>query len=237
MDKRLLPLFGGATLLISGVVQAEPPAITGRPNFTGNAPTDFDKTGFNPSGNYLSTVVDNLEDGGGADIQFTNGAVTLTSGYDIKQLRLFYDPLSDNLFIAVETFGIAGDADANGDPGTSSISGVSDYKDFGYYESLDVFFDIDQDLLPDFVFGKPSVSPPTVSSLKTNFRAATWTDYQQPYEIGIGSTAQPNNIPDVNDPQQLTPHSVLHQTPCGVPGSEFLSARESDSRGEAAATV
>ena len=51
------------------------------------------------------------------------------SGFSIKDVRSSYDEDSDTLFVGVNTFGIAGDADGNGDPGgadplTTSSGGI-----------------------------------------------------------------------------------------------------------------
>ena len=41
------------------------------------------------------------------------------SGWAIKDIRLSYDAQSDTLSVGVNTFGIAGDADGNGNPGVA----------------------------------------------------------------------------------------------------------------------
>lgn len=218
--QRILRSIAALTALTSaGLVVAGPPAITGRPPFTGNVPTDFNPAGFNPLGNYIFPVVDN---GGAEELNFVAGMKSYLSGYDMKQIVLFYDPLSDDLFIGMETFGIAGDADGDGNPDINSVSGVNDAKDFADYESVDVFFDFDPDRLdpngvpeelPDFVFGKPSLRPTvsTTDTLTTFFQANPWEDCQLPYDpptiapTAEQSAALAGTLPVTTNPNELTP--------------------------------
>ncbi|MFM7200148.1 MAG: OmpA family protein [Myxococcota bacterium] len=231
MQKVLRSMTALTLLSTAGAALADPPAITGRPPFTGNVPTDFAPAAFNPSGNYIFPVIDN---DGIAELNFTSAGKSYLSGYDMKQVVLFYDPLSDDLFVGLETFGIAGDADGDGNPDVTSVSGVNDTKDFADYESVDVFFDFDPDRLnpegdpeeiPDFVFGKPSLRPnvSTNDTLVTYFQGNPWEDCQLPYDP---PTIQPTpeqlaalagTLPVTTNPNELTPD----QTPT-KPHIEFV---------------
>jgi hypothetical protein len=62
------------------------------------------------------------------------------SGFSIKDVRSSYDEASDTLFVGVNTFGIAGDADGNGDPGgadpLTTASGGIDLPNMGADKSI-----------------------------------------------------------------------------------------------------
>lgn len=91
----------------------------------------------------------------------------LSVGWSIKDIRLFYDEAADELHVGLNFFGIAGDADGNGDPGTVSpeaaAMGFIDVPHLGYTgdpatggrESITVGFDMTGDGRPDFLAGVP----------------------------------------------------------------------------------
>lgn len=91
----------------------------------------------------------------------------LSPGWSIKDIRLYYDKASDELHVGLNFFGIAGDADGNGNPGTVSLAsqaaGAKDVPHLGFTgdpktsgrESITVGFDMNADGRPDFLAGVP----------------------------------------------------------------------------------
>jgi hypothetical protein len=121
------------------------PAIAGVPgSFTGNVEADFDPGLYevlvitDPSllgANEITVVYPPLPD---------PNATVYTSGWNIKDLRLAYDPGSDILYVGVNSYGIVGDVDGNGDPNTSfDPDQWNDYPDLSNGESVAVYFDLD----------------------------------------------------------------------------------------------
>jgi MYXO-CTERM domain-containing protein len=135
-------LFGLAGL-VGSVAAAEPV------DFSGDVMSDF------LIGEPGVIVVD---DPGASDVGLPDGV--LLSGFDMADLRMVYDRESDTLFVGIRTFGIAGDADGDGNPGAAGAAlrglGGSDEPEFGGTESFAVSFDLDQDGLLDVVAGVPS---------------------------------------------------------------------------------
>ncbi len=83
----------------------------------------------------------------------------LSPGWSIKDVRVSYDKATDTLDVGLNFFGIAGDADGNGDPGTVStaaqLMGAKDVANLGGRESITVGFDVNGDGRPDFLAGVP----------------------------------------------------------------------------------
>ena len=78
---------------------------------TGNVTADFTGPG-------ILTIPD---PGGMGDVGMPNNAPNSTvSGWDMADLRLSYNATTDILYVGINTFGIAGDADGDGDPGVAS---------------------------------------------------------------------------------------------------------------------
>ncbi|MCB9729139.1 MAG: hypothetical protein H6746_11760 [Deltaproteobacteria bacterium] len=122
---------------------------TAAPTFTGLVPADFTEPG-----------VLLLDDGAAApDVGMPAGSEGATSGWDIKGVRLFHDPLTDVLYVGIETFGIAGDADGDGaEGGTSAWLAASlgtDLPQLAESESAALLFDLDGDGLFDVIAGVP----------------------------------------------------------------------------------
>lgn len=115
--------------------------------FTGDVETDFTHS-------QTRTVVDP----GGVDVgmptSFPPGTI---SGNDMKDVRLIYDPTTDILYVGINTYGIAGDVDGDGDPANTSATLVAaggvDLPDFSSTESFCIFFDMDQDGTYDAIAG------------------------------------------------------------------------------------
>jgi hypothetical protein len=125
---------------------------TAQPIFTGHANLDFDLEG-----------AVHIDDPGGVDVgvpsSFPPGTI---SGMDVKTLHACMDDPADGgtLYLALETYGIAGDLDGNGDPsGTAAwltATGGVDLPDFSGAEHLAIRIDLDGDAKPEIVIG---VSP------------------------------------------------------------------------------
>ncbi len=123
-------------------------ASTPPPTFTGNVEADFTNAEVlivpDPSG--VGDV--------GLPGAFPPGTI---SGFDIADVRLFYDRAADVLYVGINFAGIAGDADGDGDPGGTSpilqgLGGI-DFPSFGDSESFAVGFDTNRDGLVDAVAG------------------------------------------------------------------------------------
>ena len=141
----------GATL--AGLVALSlllPGGAAAAPEHTGDVVADF-------AADAPGVVV--LQDGGG-DVgvpeSFPDGTV---SGHDIADVRLFYDRDADTLHVGINTFGIAGDVDGDGDPGSTSAElaalGGVDHPNFAAGESFGVLFDLDEDGTFDVIAGVP----------------------------------------------------------------------------------
>ncbi len=124
-------------------------ALAAAPVFTGDVQADF-----------TGSDVQIFTDPGVIDVGLPVTAPTGTiSGFDMRDVRLHYDPFTDTVTVGIDTFGIAGDADGNGDPNATSawlntLGGV-DLPNWGGTESFSVFFDIDQDGAYDVIVGLP----------------------------------------------------------------------------------
>ncbi|QDV34236.1 hypothetical protein [Tautonia plasticadhaerens] len=79
-----------------------------------------------------------------------------TTGWNIKDLRLAYDDSADRMYLGLNFFGIAGDADGDGDPGSLSVGMGKDMPSLGGMESIVVALDLNLDGVPDVVSGVPT---------------------------------------------------------------------------------
>jgi len=88
------------------------------PVFTGNASVDF----LIPGTNELLPGTDVLIDPGGKDVGLPIPPFNEndTSGWDIKCCYYYYNRSSDTLFVGLDFYIIAGDADGDGDPSHTS---------------------------------------------------------------------------------------------------------------------
>ena len=88
---------------------------------------------------------------------------SVTSGWDIKDFRFFYDPADDSLYLGINFFGIAGDADGDGNPAAASPTltalGGQDLADLGGSEAIQIEFDWNSDGVFDTIAGIPGVTP------------------------------------------------------------------------------
>jgi len=129
-----------SALLTFGVALAQPA-------FTGEASSDF----------LLSGAIC-LQDSSGKDVglsaAFPQGS---TSGWDVKAICFYYDMPADVMYVGVDFYGIAGDADGDGDPGRTStilenLSAV-DEPDLKGTEALVLLLDTDLDGKYDLAVG------------------------------------------------------------------------------------
>jgi len=96
--------------------------------------------------------------GGVGDVATAPGTI---SGWDMKDLRLYYDAGNDAMYIGINVGNnsstILGDADGNGDPGGTSawlaFNGGIDRANLAQTESAAVYFDLDQDGYWDIIAG------------------------------------------------------------------------------------
>jgi len=131
---------------ITANFQLIPPPLQYDPSLTGDVEVDF-------AGPGVVIIPDPI-----GDVGFPSGAPEGTiSGWDMVDLRLAYQASTDTLYVGINTFGIAGDADGNGDPGGSAAwltgKGGSDIANLGDSETVAVYFDLDQDGTYDVIAG------------------------------------------------------------------------------------
>ena len=200
-------------------------ATAATPTFTGDVEADFTGPG-------ILTISDSSGDVG-LPGSAPGGTV---SGWDMKDIRLTYDLATDTLYVGINAFGIAGDADGDGDPGATSAwlgaTGGADIADFGTTESFAVFFDLDQDGTFDVIAG--------VSS-STNLSGFSVNDFSgnPGNPAGAFGTALPGNTgsvavgPDVEF--TITNFSALADQDALLAGFEvraFMGSLEDDGIGE-----
>jgi hypothetical protein len=125
--------------------------------FTGDAAADF-------AGAFI------IADPGGQDVGVPMQLTGATSGWDIANVGLAYDEVNDQLLVGIDFFGIAGDADGDGDPNSTSapLAGIggSDNANWAGSESFTFALDLDDDGNLDVITG---ITPGgDISSLSTN---------------------------------------------------------------------
>lgn len=149
----------GSTLATLALLAARPVSADAI-QFTGNVENDFALT----PGRGVVRVVDFATPDGSTDPGDVAQADWITAqgrttGWNIKDLRLAYDNRTDTLQVGVSFFGIAGDADGNGDPGgadpRTSASGGIDLPNLGGRESISVGFDLRNRGVTDVIAGVP----------------------------------------------------------------------------------
>lgn len=119
---------------------------------------------LNPAVDPLVKVLVNQPDATG--VSHANHVTQLagtTSGWNIQDVRLRYLEDSDTMVVAVNSFGIIGDADGNGSATVASqamskLGGIK-YANMGGTESVTVAFDTNNDGRPDVVAGVPATLP------------------------------------------------------------------------------
>jgi hypothetical protein len=169
MKKRALYSIMALTLVLGMALTLAMPVGAATPTFTGDVPTDFTGLG-------ILTIPDT---GGVGDVGLPKNALNGTiSGWDMVDLRLTYDTSTDTLYVGINTFGIAGDADGDGDPGHTAdwlaTNEGTDHTDLHSTESIAVYFDLNQDGNFDVIAGVSrwtDVSGFTVA----NFSGSQWS--------------------------------------------------------------
>jgi PEP-CTERM motif len=154
-------------------------------NFTGNVANDFPTS--------PGTVVIPGQPGSVAESSYIiqNG---WTSGFLVESIRLSYNKASDTLYVGVQTFSITGDADGNGNPGSTTpqmaAAGGVNYPHFGGDKSLSLGF---ANVSPTggmgdpvFVAGIPADKSVGDTRNTNEFTVATYSDTGRglPYSYG-----------------------------------------------------
>jgi len=150
----------GRTLAVLALLVAGP-ASAAQISLTGDAEKDF------PAGQpRYGVFVDNPNKlTGASDMNDVAQAQWITdqghvSGWNMKDIRLHYDAPSDTLAVGVNFFGVAGDADGDGDPGhtdpRTALAGGVDLSHLGGRESIAVALDLNNDKIPDIIAGVPA---------------------------------------------------------------------------------
>jgi hypothetical protein len=205
--------------------------------FTGDVGNDF------PIDSYL-------QDPGGVDVGMPAPLVAAgltVSGWDIQGVGISYDGASDTLFFGIDTFGIAGDADGDGDPGSESaifqqIGGI-DWPDFGGNEYFTVAFDFNDDGLLDVICGLPpgqDISGFTCALYDNNAAGGASSSFLHfgapiPACVGIAPASPTAAAPDL---QFTIPNFSTLTAMFGVPGVTnfalhvFLGSQEDGGIGE-----
>ncbi len=138
-----------------------------------------------------------------------------SSGWDIKDVRFVYDRDNDVLYVGINFFGIAGDADGNGDPSNASpeltARGGTDLPNLALTEAIQIQFDWNEDEVFDTIAGVPNdanstaftIAPdllPTLSLPAESLRFGTPLAGGEPF-VGASSASAPDfefKIPNVS---------------------------------------
>ena len=189
-------------------------ASAGQITFTGNVENDFpsaagtyivtDNPMPQPAG-YSGPAVSNPNDVGIASWMTQKGWNT---GWNIKDVRVHYDQASDSLAVGVNFFGIAGDADGNGDAGTAdpqtSSAGGVDLAHLGGRESIAVGFDLNNDKKPEIMAGVPGDKAQAGPGVD-GFTVAKFNGTTQGLSVGFGQALNDYNGGLAFDPDASRP--------------------------------
>jgi len=116
--------------------------------FTGNVETDF--PGTDPDMSICA-------DPGGQDVFVpSHPSAPISSGWDIKDVRLAYNSATDILYVGLNSYQTVGDADTDGNEGLKTYGPGQDVPNLGAGESVTVYFDLNQDGNWDVIAGVPS---------------------------------------------------------------------------------
>ncbi len=155
MVRRIAFQWTLAALSLAGAASAD------TMNFTGNVENDFPLT----AGNGVVAFVPHPQADGTPDPTYVSQDAWmtqqgLTTGWAVKDMRLDYDKSTDTLQVGVNFYGIAGDADGNGDPSAASsrmmAEGGVDTASLGGHKSVTVGFDFNGNGTPQVVAGVPA---------------------------------------------------------------------------------
>ncbi|MGB5924805.1 MAG: hypothetical protein WBH01_01745 [Dehalococcoidia bacterium] len=144
--KKVLGLLVILALAVSMVMVA--PVFGAPPTFNGDVETDFTGPG-----------VLTFPDPDGQNVLVPTHPVPGTSsGWDIKDVRVTYDPATDILYVGLNSYETVGDADTDGNEGLMTYDSGVDVPNLGSGESVSVYFDLNQDGDWDVIAGVPSAS-------------------------------------------------------------------------------
>ena len=136
---RKLLFVGVIAALVASSLQAQ------SVSFTGDVATDF------------AGAVFILDPGGISDVGVPSALAGSIPGWEMSQVALAYDETTDELKIGIDTLGICGDADGDGDPSVTSPAlagnGGQDTANFSGQEVFTISLDLDNDGVPDVVTG------------------------------------------------------------------------------------
>jgi len=183
MKKRALYSIMVLVLVLGMALTLATPVGAATPTFTGNVTLDFTGPG-------ILTIPD---PGGVGDVGLPlNAPPGTVSGWDMVDFRLTYNAATDTLYVGINTFGIAGDADGDGAPGGTSAwlttNLGTDISNLGSTETIAVYFDLNQDGTFDVIAG---VSGTTDIS---GFTVANFDPLGDPYNPSSAfGTALPGN--------------------------------------------
>jgi len=166
--------------------------VLAQPSFNGDVEIDFTGPG-----------VLTFPDPNGQNV-FVPGhpSAPISSGWDIKDVRVMYNSTTDILYVGLNSYQTVGDADTDGNEGLMTYDSGVDVPNLGVGETVSVFFDLDQDGNWDVIAGVPS----GVDFSGFTIKSAT------------GSTA----IQAFFGPTDLTAHlGIRYWTPGSAPDLEF----------------
>jgi len=125
------------------------PVMGASPAFTGDVEVDF------PTGPDFLT----FPDPNGQNV-FVPGhpSAPMSSGWDIKDVRVTYDSATDILYVGLNSYQTVGDADTDGGEATMTYGTGVDVPNLGSGESVSVYFDLDQDGNWDVIAGVPDAA-------------------------------------------------------------------------------
>jgi hypothetical protein len=189
MKKRALYSTMAMSLVLGMALTLITPVGAAMITFTGNVTVDF-------TGSGILTIPDPVGDVGLPD----NAPPGTTSGWDMVDLRLSYDQGSDTLYVGINTYGIASDADGDGDACNTSawlaINAGTDLAAISGTETIAVYFDLDQDGTFDVITGVPAdgdITDFTVAQFSGNPNNPGYAfSTDLPTHIGSHPTSCPN---------------------------------------------
>jgi hypothetical protein len=197
---RLLTATVLSLLLVLATLVVSP--VFAQPTFTGNAPADF--------GGLPDTVA--VTDPGGVGdvgVPIPPAPSGTVSGWDVAVLYLNYDHATDTLYVGVDTFGICGDADGDGNPGGTSgwLAGLGgmDLADLSGTESFCLLIDTNNDYVSGI--GGPGIDVVVgVNSANdiTTFGAYNFVGDPLNPQVGFGA-ALPNTVTLYANPSAAAP--------------------------------
>jgi hypothetical protein len=166
--------LGAISLLLFGLATALS-ASADVIDFTGNVANDF------PIAATSSSIEGRPGSVAEAPYIIQNG---WTTGFLIESVRFSYDAKTDTMFVGVQTYSIAGDADGNGNPGYTdpqmAAAGGINYAHFGGDKSLTMAFanisSSGSEGNPIFVAGIPADKSVGDTSNTNEFTVATYND-------------------------------------------------------------